>query len=231
MASAVDRGAGEVAAAMLAAVLASASLHAADTGEAAQRIVEGTNALRKAQDREVLKVSPTLEQAAVDFAHYMAQTGKYGHGADGRQPVDRAKAKGYEHCIVSENLAYQYRSSGYDTATLARELVEGWKHSPEHRKNMLDPELTETGVGLAQDAEGRYFAVQMFGLPKAAAVTFSVSNAAGREVRYRIGEREYSLPPRGRRTHLECRAPELRLPGAREPVTPEDGASFAIGAR
>jgi hypothetical protein len=206
-------------------------LHAADAQEAARRIVEGANALRMAQGRGALEVSPELEKAALEFARYMAKTGKCGHGADGRQPVDRAKAQGYEPCIVAENIAYQYRSDGYDTATLAQDLVEGWKQSPEHRKNLLDPAPTQTGVGLARDKEGRYFAVQMFGLPKAAAITFSITNAGAQEARYRIGEREYALPPRGRRTHLECRTPELRLPGASKPVSPEDGASFSIGPR
>jgi uncharacterized protein YkwD len=50
----------------------------------------------------------------------MARTGIYGHVADGRQPVDRAAAEGYDACIVSENIARLYRSAGYDAVALPR---------------------------------------------------------------------------------------------------------------
>ena len=59
----------------------------------------------------------------------MANTGNLSHTADGRQPVERATAQGYDHCIVLENIAYSYRSSGYDAPALARDMVEGWKKS------------------------------------------------------------------------------------------------------
>jgi hypothetical protein len=123
--------------------LASFSVAAADIEETAQAVVERTNAFRKSQGLEPQAVNPALAQAARDFAGFMAKTGKYGHAADGRKPAERAAAHGYEYCIVLENIAYLYRSTGYDTATLGRELVEGWRKSPEHRRNMLDPAATQ----------------------------------------------------------------------------------------
>jgi uncharacterized protein YkwD len=194
---------------------------------AAGRVMEGTNAFRKAQGLAALAADGTLEKTALDFASFMARTGKYGHGADGRMPFRRAVAHGYEACIVAENIAYQYRSSGYAADELAAALVEGWKHSPEHRKNMLDPALTETGVGIAQGAEGRYFAVQLFGRPKRAALRFSVENAGAESVRYTLGGREYRLGPRVTHTHVQCRAQELALP--ERTLMPEDGARYAAG--
>lgn len=146
--------------------------------QAADAVVERTNAFRKTQGLEPASVEPALERAAREFARFMAKTGKYGHTADGRRPPQRATAQGYEYCIVSENIAYQYRSSGYDSATLAREMVEGWKESPEHRKNMLEPAVTQTGVGIAQGDDGRYFGVQMFGRPKSAARRAPTRHAA-----------------------------------------------------
>ena len=118
--------------------------------------VEETNAFRKAQRLDPVTTSKPLEDAAREFARFMARTGKYGHNADGRRPVERATAQGYDYCIVSENIAYLYRSSGYDAATLAGEMVEGWKNSPEHRKNMAEPAVTQIGVGIAQGEAGRY---------------------------------------------------------------------------
>jgi len=205
---------------------------AADGEGAATLVVESTNAFRKAQDLAPVKTRRSLERAAVEFARYMAKTGKYGHTADGRRPVERAAAQGYDHCIVSENLAYLYRSRGYDAASLAREMVEGWKASPEHRKAMADAAVTEIGVGIAQDEKGRYFGVQMFGRPKRDAIRFTVRNEAGREVAYRAGERRFSLPPRAERTHTVCRRLALAI-DVHEPFSarPADGARYVVTDR
>ena len=40
-------------------------------------------------------------------------------------------------------------SSGFTPKELADGFLEGWKQSPGHRKNMLDPDVTQIGVGVA----------------------------------------------------------------------------------
>jgi uncharacterized protein YkwD len=111
--------------------------------------------------------NPVLARTVRDFVDFMARTDRYGHEADGKQPADRARGHGYDYCLVSENIAYQYNSAGFRTAALARDFVEGWKHSPQHRKNMLEPAATQTAVAVARsEKSGRYYAVQMFGRPK-----------------------------------------------------------------
>lgn len=205
---------------------------AADVDKAAQAIAERANAFRKSQELGTLKTDPALEKAAAQFARFMARTGKYGHTADGRQPSERARAAGYDYCIVRENIGYVYRSTGYETEALVADLMEGWKESREHRESLLAPAVTETGVGVAQGEGGRYFAVQLFGRSKAAAIRFTVKNDAGRPIEYRTGEHEFSLPPRALRRHTVCRPPQLRiaLPGKPEPFTarPGDGARFTV---
>ena len=196
-------------------------------------MVEGTNAFRKSEKLDAVSVNAELETAAQEFARYMAKSGKYGHTADGRQPAGRAAAQGYEYCIVSENLAYQFRSRGYPSAAvLAEELVEGWKNSPEHRENMVDPAVTQTGVGLARDESGRYFAVQMFGRPKSASIRFEVRNLSGGKIEYRAGERRLSLPPRVSRTHTVCRSLELAIRAGGKPAPfrarAADGARYTV---
>lgn len=202
----------------------------AEPADAARRVVEQTNAFRQSEGRSALARDEVLEAAALEFARYMARTGRYGHGADGRTPVERANAAGYEHCVVAENIAYQYSSAGFETGALARALVEGWKNSPGHRRNMLDDAVSETAVAIVQAPDGRYFAVQMFGRPKRAAIRFSIANAGRRQAAYRLGEKRHVLPPRGVRTHLICRESTLELPG-RNQLTPRDGARYTIGAR
>lgn len=204
----------------------------ADVDETARQVEEKTNAFRSAEGREAVAPDARLARAAREFARYMAQSGKYGHTADGRQPVERAAAHGYEHCIVSENIAYVYRSSGFESGPLAEEMIAGWKNSPGHRRNMLDAAVTQIGVGIAQDAAGRYYGVQMFGRPRALAIRFGVRNDAGQSVAYRLGERRFSLPPRSVREHTTCRATELAIeaqPPFRQP--PRDGATYIVVRR
>jgi hypothetical protein len=209
-------------------LLACATVAGAQPG-AEQQVLEHTNALRKAQGVAALSPDARLAAAARDFAAFMAKTGKYGHAADGRDPAERAAAQGYETCIVSENIARLYRARGYDAATLAQALVEGWKRSPEHREAMLDPAVTQIGVGIARNDQGRHYGVQMFGRPKTAAIRFTVRNRSARAVSYRAGEERFSLAPGAARMHTVCRRLELGIDAAQPfGATPADGEVFSV---
>lgn len=179
------------------------------------RIVEQTNALRKENSLPAVEPNAQLREAATYFAKYMADSGRYGHRADGHTPAQRAKEQGYDYCVVAENIAYRYRSANFDKAELANQFYTGWRDSPEHRENMLAPHVTETGVAVVQDADGVYLGVQMFGRPASQRIEFSVMNQSGESVRYVLqgkgDEKSYELPPRVKRTHRVCRPPSLRL--------------------
>ena len=41
-------------------------------------------------------------------------------------------------------------AAGFATEALGKAFVEGWKKSPGHRRNMLDADVTETGVAVAR---------------------------------------------------------------------------------
>ena len=74
---------------------------------------------------------------------------------------------------------------------------------------MLDGDVSETGVAIARSEEtGYYYAVQMFGRPKSAAIEFSLNNKTKTAIDYQIGEEKFSLPAGYTRTHQRCR-PEL----------------------
>lgn len=135
--------------------------------EAIRLVVEGTNALRASEGRPSLAVSKALSSAALKFAQYMADTDQYGHEADGRRPEQRLAIEEYSWCAIAENIAYQYLSTGFSTEDLARSLVDAWTDSPGHRRNMLNPEVSEIGVGIARsERSGRYYAVQEFARPR-----------------------------------------------------------------
>ena len=129
-------------------------------------MVDRTNDFRRQQGLEPVRRDEVLGRSARYFANFMAKTDKYDHTADGNEPAARAKVRGYDYCLVSENISYQYSSADFATAELARRYVEGWKDSPGHRKNMLEPAALHTAIAVAKSPEsGRYYAVQLFGRP------------------------------------------------------------------
>lgn len=208
-----------------------------DTQQAARLIVAQTNQFREDQGLESVETDPELTAAAQYFAAYMAKTNKYGHTADGKRPADRARQHGYEYCIVLENIAYQYSSAGFTTEELVQNFVKGWKESPGHRKNMLDADVAQTGVAVAQSEETSYFyAVQMFGRPKSQSIEFTIANQSDQAIAYQIGEQTLPLPPRYIRTHERCRPSELTFllgdgPQAKaktQTVRPTRGDQFVV---
>jgi uncharacterized protein YkwD len=141
----------------------------ADVDRVARLVVGATNEFRRTQGLRDLAVDARLTAAARQFAEFMARTDKYAHDADGKTHAERAGKQGYEYCRISENIAYRYSSAGFESAELARGFIDGWKNSPPHRKNMLDPVVTQAGVGVARSGKsGRYYAVQMFAKPLSA---------------------------------------------------------------
>lgn len=214
-------------------VLVPGEKRAADLEAAAAQVLVGANTERRKAGAGDLAVNRALAEAAQAFAVFMATTDRYGHESDGRQLRDRVEQAGYVPCIAAENLAYQFLSTGFSTAELAQMLVEGWMDSRGHRANLLNPDVTETGVGLARSqSTGRYYAVQMFGRPRALEVHFEIHNGSGSVVTYRLGGQEQSLPPATTVTHSQCTPGRVVFdwPGSQPPstVAADDDARLEI---
>lgn len=199
-----------------------------------QQIIARTNAFRRQENRLPVEANPQLSEAATYFADYMGGTSQYGHEADGGTPASRADRYGYDHCIIAENIAYQYSSTGFTPEALASGLVEGWKRSSGHRRNILDPDVSATGVAVARSGKtGYYYAVQMFGRPKASTVAFAIANRSRTAVAYKLDDQQFSLPPRSTGSHERCRPAQLTLlPSGSAveapPIRPENGDRFVV---
>jgi uncharacterized protein YkwD len=177
-----------------------------------QLIVRLTNQFRRQEGRRELQVNPKLERAARYFADYLARTDECSHTADGKEPWERAERFGYEYAIVAENIAWEYSSAGFTTRRLAEKFIDGWKKSPHHRKNMLDPDVDEIGVGVARSKKtGRYYAVQDFGRPRSEEITFEISNQTDTTVRYKVDGKEHTLRPGYIATHRTPRPSQLNF--------------------
>jgi uncharacterized protein YkwD len=220
-----------------------ASVQAADTRTAGaqspdltdvvERLTSRTHAFRHQEGRPPVAPNPQLTAAAQDFATFMARTGQFSHTADGQTPEARAKVHGYDPCLIAENIAYQHHPGGFTAEALAQGFFEGWQHSPDHRKNVLDPAVTETGVGVAQSQQtGACYAVQLFGHPMSQQIEFQLTNHTDATITYTIESHTFPLPPRTTHTHQQCRPPEVTFqwPGTQEPTTvhPNQGDRYTI---
>jgi uncharacterized protein YkwD len=139
------------------------------TGSIAERdavlakMLDLVNAQRpKLQGAVALKRNSLLDRAAQGHADDMLARSYYGHESpEGRDAWYRARAAGYRALMIGENVA-QGQSS-------LEEVMKGWMDSPEHRKNILNPEFTEAGFGVAvgKNAQGyQVLWVQVFGKPR-----------------------------------------------------------------
>jgi uncharacterized protein YkwD len=213
---------------------AARSSNGPDLAKVEKILVTLTNRFRRENNRGHLIWNPKLARAAREFAQYVARTGKFSHTADGRSPWDRTAAQGYEDCIIAENIAWELNPAGFTTRGLAEALMKGWEESPEHRKNLLDPDFIELGVGVAFNKDtGRYYAVQDFGRPKSEAVGFQITNDTGAQVEYAVDGKKFTVQPRYTVTHQRCRPPQLtfRLPdGAAkgEVFRPHNGSHYVV---
>lgn len=122
-------------------------------------VVRLTNIERGKHGLHALRAQPQLAQAAQLHSQDMATREFFDHkNPDGEQAWDRAVRCGYRYRKVAENIAAGQRSPA--------EVVEGWMNSPGHRKNILDGELFEIGVGLASGGSYGTYWTQVFGTPR-----------------------------------------------------------------
>lgn len=178
----------------------------ADLPAAEAAIVQMTNDFRATHKLAPVRQNPQLVAAARAYAKKLAQYEALSHTADGTTPAQRVASVGYRHCIVSENLASILDTRGFTVDDYASRAVTGWENSLGHRRNMLLPHVTETGVGVAQASPNvpKYIAVQLFGRPEAAKYSFKVRNESPRAVTYRLDEDDNTVSPREIITHTVC---------------------------
>ncbi len=106
-----------------------------------------------------LRANPKLDLAAQRHAEDMLARHYFAHESPEGQTVrERARAAGYEWRVIGENIAEGQFS--------VDEVMDTWMHSPGHRRNILDRDFKELGVGLALGKSGggwRVVWVQTFG--------------------------------------------------------------------
>ena len=130
-------------------------------GDVTFDIVNLVNAYRRRRGLMPVVAEPRLTRAAQSLADAMIEAGTMSHTADGRTLSERVLRFRYTYGRVSENIVWITSRSG---GNLAARMVDLWLGSPPHLANIVDANVTQTGVGLAARGSD-YAAAQIFGRP------------------------------------------------------------------
>ena len=118
------------------------------------QVLQLTNQERSKYDLKPLKWNQKLSIAACNHSSDMYKYGYiYHQSPNGSSMSDRAHQVGYRFSYLAENVA-----SGQRTP---QEVVRAWMNSSGHRQNILNPNLTEIGIGYVNN-----YWTQMFGRPQ-----------------------------------------------------------------
>ena len=126
-----------------------------------QDIVDRTNALRKENGVAALRVNDKLMQAAQVRADEMAAHTVYSHTRPNGEKFNTVTDCPY----MAENI-HRIADWTLSEQTLAEQAVADWNASTTHHKNMLNPKLSEIGIGLARGVNDNgnpcWYCVQLF---------------------------------------------------------------------
>jgi uncharacterized protein YkwD len=107
------------------------------------------NAYRKEKGLKPLKLHPALTEAAKEHSRDLAKWDRISHyGSDGSNPWDRVKRAGYNAKVAAENV-------GTGQASM-EEVLNGWKASPGHNKNLLLTDIEHMGIALVTDPKTEF---------------------------------------------------------------------------
>ena len=132
-----------------------------DVAAMKQDIIDRTNALRKENGVAVLRVNDKLMQASQVRANEMAAHTVYSH----TRPDGRKFNTATDCPYMAENI-HRIADWVLSDQTLAERAVADWSASTTHNKNMVNPKLSEIGVGLARGVNDTgdpcWYCVQLF---------------------------------------------------------------------
>jgi len=223
----------KVSALVLATVLpAMAAPQRADVQAVESLVIEGTNEFRASQNLSRLERNERLDRAARSFAQHLASGGAFAHESGGTTPEVRVFQAGYSACVIAENLAREYSSAGFATRELGQKLVQDWKNSPGHRRNLLERDALDTGVAVvhrSHDGVEDFYAVQLLGRAESQEVRFMVRNRSRVAIGYRVDGKAFTLNPGWGREHNRCASADLVFEGqARGRFETAKGTCYAV---
>ncbi len=123
------------------------------TDSVEHQIFDAANQARRAQGLQRLKWNANLARAARQHADLMARQNALSHQFPKEPSLPaRASRAGLYFISIAENVA-----QGADPDDISGQ----WVRSPEHRQNLLDPDMNVIGIGVSE-RDGQLFATEDF---------------------------------------------------------------------
>lgn len=98
-----------------------------------------------------------LEKAALRHSEDMEKNNYFSHTSKrGKNTGDRIEREGYEWSAYGENI---FSSEGFEPTE--EFVIDNWKKSPPHCKNMMSPDFKEMGIGKYKGKWTQVFATKM----------------------------------------------------------------------
>ncbi|NCJ05670.1 hypothetical protein GS597_03925 [Synechococcales cyanobacterium C] len=121
------------------------------------RILQDINQIRVRQGLQPLRSQPQLTGVARRYSQQMAERRFFSHSSpEGSTPRQRVESAGVQARLVGENLFMSTRIS--DPVPVS---IRSWMNSSGHRRNILLPQASETGVGIWRQGQ-TYYVTQIF---------------------------------------------------------------------
>jgi uncharacterized protein YkwD len=117
-------------------------------------LFESANHERASQHLKALQWEAGLASAARQHASRMARHNELSHQfPDEPKLQDRVRSAGVHYSAIAENIA---------EGPSAENIHSQWMHSPPHRANLLDPDLSAVGIAAVPGPGNMLFAVEDF---------------------------------------------------------------------
>jgi uncharacterized protein YkwD len=130
----------------------------------ALQVLAEANAARMRAGARPLVMDPALRRAARRYSRELAERREIEHlsPTPGRRTFrQRIAAEGARARVAGENLARLSASA----ESLPARAVLAWMKSPGHRRNLLDPMFSRTGIGVMLGRDGLWYVVQVYATP------------------------------------------------------------------
>ena len=120
-------------------------------------VVNLVNNERQKKGLQALTINNDLSNVARTKSQDMANKNYFSHNSPTYgSPFQMMKSFGIKYSTAAENLAY---SQGQ---TSVSQIFNGWMNSQGHKKNILNSEFTQTGIGIVKNSQGKVYWTQMF---------------------------------------------------------------------
>ncbi len=138
-----------------------------------EEIIALTNKEREQSGLNSLTANQLLTQAAIEKGKAILESQTFQHSIGDRKFSSWVRDAGYNYSYTGENLAIDF--------TASQDIIEAWKNSPLHKKNLLSSHYQEIGVSVIDGKfqnQNTAVVVQIFGSPAAGSASPLSQNTA-----------------------------------------------------